>query len=240
MTLFLIILSTIFTGLVSFIGLALIVAKVKSINFTSYLLSLAVGSLIGSAILHLLPEAVKDGGSSIFPSIIFGILAFFILEKFLNWHHSREGRCDVHAFTYLNFVGDAVHNFIDGLVIAGAFLISPNLGLTTLLAIIIHEIPHEFGNFAISVHGGLKPLRALWLNSFTAIFCVLGGIFGYFLLSDFEYLKPYLISFTAGGFLYVALSDLIPGLHQTRKGRESLVQVALILTGIFIMWFLPE
>lgn len=214
--------------------------KKKLEKISLVLVSFAVGALIGDTFIHLLPETFEKFNASLFSSflIISGILIFFILEKFLRWRHCHLSSCEKHAhhpIVTINLVGDVVHNFIDGLLIGASFIVSVPLGITTSLAILLHEIPSEIGNFGICIHKGVGYKKAVILNFLTALSAVVGTIcalwFGSF-FSDFAF---YLIPITAGGFIYVFGSDLIPELHNELEVKTSVIQFFLIAAGVFVM-----
>jgi len=147
----------------------------------TYLISLSIGGLMGGAFLHLVPEAVeKFENGYAFLAILAGFFLFLIVEKIIHWRHCHDGHCSVHTFAYMNLIGDSIHNFIDGLIIAGTFLINAGLGITSAIAIILHEIPQEIGDFGVLIYGGMKKKRALMMNFLTALFSVAGGIIGFY------------------------------------------------------------
>lgn len=200
-----------------------------------WLVSYAVGTLLGAALLGLAPEALESlPPTSAFATLLAGILTFFVLEKLLLWRHCHDtGDCHVHRSTAsLVIVGDALHTMVDGAVIAAAVLVSVPLGITTALAIIAHEIPQEAGDFAILLSAGYSRTRALVLNVTSA----LGGLVGAsaMLLSGAEAprLVPYVVAFAAGNFLYIAMADLIPTLHRGEVDRSAVRQVVLIGLGV--------
>lgn len=204
-----------------------------------WLISFAAGGLLGDALLHLLPEIAEHYGglpTRAVGTVLGGILAFFVLERVLHWHHAHIPTEDVtHPVAVTNLVGDALHNFVDGAVMAGAFLASPKLGLATAVAVALHEIPQELGDFAILVHAGLKPRRALALNALTALAALAGAGAALVLAGAFEGLEPVLLAFTAGGFLYIACTDLIPDLHKEADARRSLLQMLGLAAGLAVM-----
>jgi len=232
----LIILSSFFISLISFAGV--ISLAVKDDVLDKVLLSLvgfAAGALIGGAFLHLLPETVqRSTNMNVFLSLSFGFFIFFLLEK-LVWRHCHKGRCEIHTFAYMNLIGDGVHNFIDGLVIAASFLSSIELGIVTSMAVAFHEVPQEIGDFGVLVYGGIKKSKALILNFATAITAVIGGIVGYYLSSYIGGSMVYLLPFTAGGFIYIAASDLIPELRKEVNPRKSIVSFGIFLLGFAFM-----
>lgn len=235
----LILISISLVSLVSLIGaLILFMEKILSGVLTA-LVGLATGGLLGGAFLHLLPDALSQNPSAdIFIYVIIGILAFFSLEKFLCWHHCHKERCDVHMFTYMSLVGDAVHNFIDGMIIAVSYGSSISLGIASTIAIIFHEIPQEMGDFGVLIYGGTKRMRALFYNFLTALTAFAGGVASYTLSFSVENHVTFIVPFAAGGFIYVATSDLIPELHKERRLTYSSVQMVLTLIGVLIMWLL--
>lgn len=238
-TLVLILTSISLVSLVSLIGvLILFLEKILSGVLTA-LLGLATGGLLGGAFIHLLPDALSQNPSTdIFIYVIVGILAFFSLEKFLCWHHCHKEKCDVHTFTYMSLVGDAVHNFIDGMIIAVSYGSSISLGIASTVAIIFHEIPQEMGDFGVLIYGGMKRTRALSYNFLSALTAIAGGLVSYALSFSVETLATFLVPFAAGGFIYIATSDLIPEQHKERRITYSLVQITLTIIGILVMWSL--
>jgi len=237
---FWIILSTFFISAISFIGALTLFLKERILNkILPSLVAFSAGALIGSAFLHLIPEALNEAGIGenavfkIFLYLIFGFCIFFVLEQFIGWHHHHDTRHpEIASFSYLILISDGLHNFIDGVVIAGSFLAGFPIGLATSLAIIFHEIPKEIGNFGILIYGGFKKSRALFLNFVSALAAILGGLIGYFLLGKIGGGILFLLPFTAGSFIYIAASDLIPQIKQEGK---SAVNFLTFLTGIIIM-----
>ena len=163
------------------------------------------------------------------------ILLFFI-ERILHWRHCHKENCPIHTFAYTNLIGDGVHNFIDGLIIAAAYLINISLGITTTIAIILHEIPKEVGDFGVLVYAGFKKKKALFYNFLSALTAILGAILGYLISGGFNI--TILLPFAAGGFIYIAATDLIPELHKRVKVSESIFQLIFILIGLILMWSL--
>jgi zinc and cadmium transporter len=158
------------------------------------------------------------------------------MERLFYWRHCHEGKCDIHAFTYLNLFGDALHNFIDGLVLAASFIISVPLGIATSLAVASHEIPQEIGDFGVLLYGGFSKYRALAYNLISALTAVLGGITGYFLSAAVSGLAPMLLPITAGGFIYIAASDLVPELHKEKNNYKANLAFLLFILGVLFMW----
>lgn len=200
----------------------------------------ASGTLLGGAFINLLPEALApDMGldiTTIFYLVVSGIVVFFTMEKFLHWRHCHEENCEVHTFAYTNLVGDGMHNFIDGMIIAAAFVARPDLtlGLTTTLAVVFHEIPQEIGDFGVLIYGGLSKRKALMYNFIVALTAVLGAVITYF-VAPLRDNYALLIPFAAGGFIYIAATDLMPELHKKSQAGESIIQLFSILLGLGLM-----
>jgi len=227
-------------SLMSIMGIIFIGLNERLLSrITTILVGFASGTLLGGAFLHLLPEALSSNidALTVFLYTIAGIIVFFALEKFFYWRHCHEKGCPTHTFVYLNIIGDGIHNFIDGMVIAAAFLTSFDLGLSVTLAVISHEIPQEIGDFGILVYGGLNRKKALVFNFISAATAILGALITY-LLAYLQTLEILLVPFAAGGFIYIAATDLIPELHKKTSAGESLVQLVLILLGVGLMSFL--
>jgi len=231
-TLIWIILSTIIISLISFSGiLALLIKRNLLDKILLLLVALSAGALLGVAFLHLIPESVELV-SSPFILIILGFAIFFIIEKVLHWQHCHEGKCEVHSFAYMNLVGGFFHNFIDGLIIAGSFIISIPLGISTSIAIAVHEVPQEIGNFGVLIYGGFKKSKALLLNFSITLAKVLGGVIG-FIIAYENISINFIIPIAAGGFIYIAASDLIPEL----KGKpQAFLHFLIFVLGVLIMW----
>jgi len=235
-TLLWILLVTLIDGLVSFVGVFTLALKDKTLKKILFILvAFSAGAMIGGSLLHLLAESFEaldvDSAMLIF---ITGFSLFFVIERFLHWHHCHaDGKCDVHAYSYLVLFGDGIHNFIDGLVIAAAFITDINLGLVTSFVIIGHEIPQEIGDFAVLLHGGMKKRKALLYNFISQLTAVLGGLVGFIWMND--QLRAFMLPFAAGGFMYIAASDLIPELHKEPKLSKSTVAFAFFIAGILFM-----
>ncbi len=235
------IIATATISLLSLVGVLTFFLKKKLVSkITIFLVAFSTGALIGGAFLHLLPEAVEiSDGLNPFLYLILGISIFFILERYLKWHHChQDGDCVVHTYTYMSLIGDGVHNFIDGVIIVAAFAISPETGVATVIAVAAHEIPQELGDFGILIHGGFSRTRALMWNFISSITAVLGAVVGYFLISSFNEITAFLLPFAAGGFVYIAMSDLIPELHKEPKLSKSIFSFALFTVGILFMLFI--
>ena len=235
-----IIITTLTISLIAFIGVFALMMKEQLLNkILIILVSLSAGALIGGAFIHLLPESVeKSGGTDIFIVVLVGFVLFFIIEKVLHWRHCHKGDCDVHTFHYMNLIGDSVHNFIDGLIIAASYTLSIPLGFTTTIAIAAHELPQEIGDFAVLVYGGFEKKRAIILNFAIALTVVLGGIVGYFLSKSVEQAAIYLLPFAAGGFIYIAATDLVPEIKKELNIKKSMATILVFICGILIMWII--
>jgi zinc and cadmium transporter len=233
------IISVIVVSLISLIGILAIFLRRDTKKITFLLVSFAVGGLFGDAFIHLLPESFKKIESTLAISllVLLGIFIFFILEKFLRWRHRHfsESESNIHPMVTMNLVGDAVHNLIDGMVIGASYMVSIPLGLTTTLAIVLHEIPQEMGDFGILVHGGLSVKKALMFNFLSALTAVVGTILSLVIGPHVQGYTVALVPITAGGFIYIAGTDLLPELQRDVKVSRSLLQFTLILLGIGIM-----
>jgi zinc and cadmium transporter len=229
-----------------------------------FMVAFATGALLAAALLGLLPEAIElagpDNYGKVGLSLLGGIALFFVLEKLVLWRHCHEDHCEthspepVHAHSHghshghdrghdahqrapgvMIIIGDTMHNALDGVLIAAAFLIDVNLGIMTGLAVLAHEVPSEVGNFAIMLHSGMSRARAFAWNLFSALGSVLGGLLGYLALSRVEPALPYALGVSAASLLYVAVADLIPGLHRRVGTRDSVLQVILIAAGVALV-----
>jgi len=206
-------------------------------KITMFLVSLSAGALIGGAFLHLLPEASeKMEPEKLFFVVLSAFVLFFLIEKLFHWRHCHKENCEIHTFGYMNLVGDSIHNFIDGLVIASVFLVDFKLGIITTLAIALHEIPQEIGDFGVLIHAGFNKVKALILNYIVASTVILGGIVGYFASFYIHGIVSYLLPIAAGGFIYIAASDLMPEIRKESDIRKSIISFGIFLLGIIIMF----
>jgi len=232
--------SVIVISLISLIGafsLSFGAEKIKKVSL--FFVSFAAGGLFGDAIIHLLPETFEKLGFGLMPSllVISGLLIFFCLERFLRWRHCHDLNCQEHGHTVAKMVllGDAAHNLIDGMIIAASFMTSLPLGLATTIAVICHEIPNEMGEFGILIHSGFTVKKALLFNFLSALIAVFGALVVLIIGAKVSNLSLLLLPITAGGFLYIAGSDLLPELHHEVKLSFSVWQIILMALGIAIM-----
>ncbi len=231
--------SVFLVSLVSFIGvLALAIEKKKLQKILIYLISFSAGALFGDAFIHILPEVVKKNGFglNISFSLLLGILIFFVLEKIVHhqhYHLKREHK-HIRSFAYVNLFGGGLHNFIDGVIIAVSYIANAQIGIATTLAVILHEIPHELGDFGVLVHGGFTRTKALLINFLSALVAVLGCILALWLNNAAGKIAFFLLPLAAGGFIYIAGSDLIPELHK-EAGKSPLLQTLFFVLGIAVM-----
>ena len=239
MVLIQILLATFIISLIAFVGVLTFVLKEKWLNkVLLVLVALSSGALLGGAFLHLLPEAIAEVGAGldVFLYLLLGFCLFFVLEQFLHWQHQHNTTTHVvKPFTYLILVSDGVHNFIDGLVIAASFIAGYPVGIATTVAVALHEIPQELGDFGVLVYGGFSKSRALTFNYISAITAMVGGVIGYFAASLMQSSVVYLLPFAAGNFIYIAAADLIPEIKHAVGIRRSIVHFCVFLAGIGIM-----
>ena len=235
-------LATILVSAVSVLGVILVFSKKNLIHkYLIYFVSLSAGTLIGGAFLHLLPEANElFQEENYFLYVIAAFIVFFVVEKFLHWHHCHNEDCSEHTFGYMSLVGDALHNFIDGTLIAAAFITSVEVGIATTLAIALHELPQEIGDLSVLIHAGFSKKKALLLNFGIALTALAGAVFGYVFSTNSGEFTRYLIPFAAGGFLYVAMSDLVPEIKKETDIWVSLKSLFFMLLGIALMYFLGQ
>lgn len=241
--LFWIIVSTFIISLIAWVGCLTLFVKEELMNrVLLVLVALSAGGLMGGAFLHLLPEAISEVGASssatlnLFSYLIVGFCTFFVMEQFIEWYHEHYGIHRKKPIIYLILISDLVHNFIDGLVIAGSFIIGISVGLATTLAIALHEIPQEIGDFGVLVYGGFERKRALIWNYASAVTAILGGIAGYYLSTIISGAAVILLPFAAGNFIYIAASDLIPEIKHGVGIRRNLVHFFTFVTGILLMF----
>jgi len=230
-------------SLASLIGVFTISINHKRLeHFLEAMVAFAIGALLGDVFIHLLPELSENGLSlDMSLMILIGILAFFVLEKFIRWHHCHHvdhgSVCETPSFGYVALAGDAMHNFIDGLILAGAFIASPAVGVATAIAILLHEVPQEIADFGVLLKSGFTQKKALLFNFLISLTAFLGAGFALVISSTAEF-TPYLIAFTIGGFLYLAGTDLLPELHKKFSKKDGFIQFICIVIGIVIMFVL--
>lgn len=227
-------------SLISFVGLFTFLLRDEALEKTLlFLVSFSAGALFGDAFIHLLPEAAAESGFTlgISLSLLSGIAVFFILEKFIHWRHCHIPTSEhhPHPVAFMNLVGDGMHNFIDGLVIGASYMASIPVGIATTLAVILHEIPQEIGDFGVLLHAGYSKKKALFFNFLSALTAVFGVLAAIFIGEYIKGITSFLIPFAAGGFIYIAGSDLIPELHKETEPRKSLVQLIAFAAGIAVM-----
>ncbi len=237
-TLIWILTSTVLVSLIAFVGILTLLLKKRLFEKVLLaLVALSAGALMGGAFLHLMPEAVeKFDAYNVFFYVLVGFVLFFLIEKVLHWRHCHREKCEVHTFAYMNLFGECVHNFVDGLIIAASFVVDIKLGLVTTLAVMLHEVPQELGDFGVLVYGGFKKVKALLLNFLVALTAILGGIFGYFLSGYVESSVMFLLPFAAGGFIYIAASDLVPEIRKETDLKKSSYIFGIFIVGILIMY----
>ena len=232
-----ILLSLIIISALSFTGvLALAFNKNLLRKVLTTLTSFAAGALLAVAFFHLMPEAFQILGEKVFTTVLLGLIVFFILERIIHWHHCHDENCEFHAEHYLNLIGDGFHNFLDGGIIAAAYLVNIQAGIAATIAIAAHEIPQEIGDFAILVHGGFSEKKALLFNFLTACTAILGGLMTVYLSQLFNSLAPILISISAGGFIYIATADLLPTIAKERNRKRMLLHSLSFFIGIIILF----
>jgi len=231
-------------------SLFLIVPEKIRAHLVPHLVSFAIGALLGAAFLALLPHAMENSRDIdvhvITMTVLFGVLGFFLLEKTVLWRHCHSAECEAHvpdhippqnhAAGSLILIGDALHNFVDGVLIAAAFLTDIHLGIVTAVAVAAHEIPQEVGDFVVLLHSGFSRKKALVYNLLSSLTTIIGGILAYFSLSGVEGILPYVLAIAAASFIYIAVADLIPGLHKQVRPVETLQQLVLIFSGVFVIY----
>ncbi len=234
--------SVVLVSLFSLVGIVLLLLKERILSYVVILLvSFSSGSLFGDAFIHLLPETVAEHGFTVWVSIFIlcGIAGSFVVEKIIHWRHVHyPEQAEMEAFAYMNLLGDAVHNLLDGVVIAAAYAVDIRVGVATTIAILFHEIPQEMGDFGVLIQGGVSRKRALFFNFVTALTALAGAVVTILLINLVDQVIVFLIPFSAGTFIYIAGSDLIPQLHKEKAVRNSLLQLLFFSLGIAIMVFL--
>lgn len=236
-------LSTFVISLLSLLSVAsLLLLKKQLHKIITLLLALAAGTLMADAFFHLLPESIDVLGAELSLQITFlAFLGFFLIERLLGWHHCHKDHCEVHSIAYMNLIGDSVHNFIDGMIIAASFAVSWEVGVGASLAIALHELPQELGDFGVLLHAGLSKKQAVLFNFFVSLFAILGVLLSQWLFNLNEFAIHYLLAIAGGGFLYIATADLLPEIRaekSLRKLLKSLLFVAIGIATIYLLKFL--
>lgn len=240
------IIGVVFVSLLSLLGALTLAIKEEVLErILIFFVSFSTGALFGDVFIHILPEITSKSPFTITMAIyfLFGILASFILEKVLFWnHHSHTDDCHerkhshVQSFTYMILFADGIHNFIDGLVIGAGFIAGLPIGIATTIAVVIHEIPHEIGDFAVLLHGGLNRRKALFLNFLSAVTAIAGTVIALLVQDYIRGAELFLLCFAAANFIYIAGSNLIPELHRHSDVKRDLIQIATFIAGILIMF----
>lgn len=233
--------SVIAVGLVSLVGVFVLSLEEKFLKkYIFFFISLAVGALMGDAFIHLIPESIEvfQAPGVVGILVIAGIIGFLILEKYIHWHHHGEDESKPHAVGKLVLFSDGVHNVTDGVAIGVSFLISVPLGIATTIAVILHEIPQEIGDFSVLLHSGYTRSRALWFNFLSALTAILGLFIAWILGQAGQGFMAWILPVTAGGFIYIAIADLIPELHKTKELKHSFLQIIGLLIGVLAMFLL--
>ena len=240
------IITALFIGSIGSVGIAsllLLLPDHKLLKLSELLVSLAGGTLLGAAFLGMLPKAVSQVDSVlVFKFVLGGILLFFIIEKFILWRacHNKDCKRHQNASAPLILIGDAFHNFIDGIIIVSAFYISVEFGITVSISVFAHEIPQEIADFGVLLKNGFSRKRAIVFNMLSGATALLGGLLSYFILDTAKNLIPYVLAFSASSFIYIALADLVPQMHQTIKINKSMVQILFIFIGVLIIYLIKS
>lgn len=238
-----VIVANILISVISFSGVFTLATKTfQTKKYIALFVSFAAGTLLASAFLTVLVEALEHASiENVLLLTLIGMIFSFFLERFFVWHHHHhEDTHNIHPSAWLVIIGDGIHNFIDGMVIAATFVASPAIGWATTLAIAAHEIPQEIADFSILRHSGISTKKALWINFFSALTAVLGGIVGFYFITTFKELLPLALGFTAGIFIYVASADLIPSLHEEHHNENIFKQVVPFILGIALIYTLSQ
>ncbi len=234
------ILSVLAVSAIAFVGIFVLVVRENLLRrVVPVLVGFAVGALLGDALFHIIPELAEDGGITVAISWIMAlaIIGFFVLEKFIHMHHRLEAPAHGHIkpIVLTNLLGDGIHNFVDGAIIAGAYLANVSLGLATTAAVVLHEIPQEMGDLGVLVHAGLTPKRALVYNFATALTAVAGAVLTLLLADAVGGVTRSMLALSAGAFIYIAGADLIPELHRATDLRASILQFLAVVAGFAVM-----
>lgn len=240
-----IILATVLVSLISLVGILVIFKKENKKSFLKALISLAAGALLTVAFLNMLPEAIEAeiyDVHEIFLVVLISIVFFFLLERVFHWHHCH---CETHGkpegrskknMAVINLVGDGIHNFVDGALIASSFLLDVNAGMLVTLAVILHEIPQEISDFGVLLYAGLSKAKAILYNLLTASIAIIGAIVFYYFGNTLENIIPLVIAFAAGNFIYLSTADLIPELHHGENKKNIVSHSAWLVVGVILMY----
>lgn len=247
MILLYIIIATVAVSLISLLGVLLFFKKENNMEIIRSLVSLAAGSMLAVSFLDLLPEALEESNTE--PHYILGvtllsILLFFVFERILHWHHCHD---EFHHelqhkkhFAYLNLTGDAIHNLIDGALIAGAFMLNTEAGIMVALAVVLHEIPQEISDFGVLLYAGLTRTKAILFNLYVGIVAVIGAVLFYFFGSMFETAIPFMAAIAAGNFIYLATADIMPELYHEKKRINIVLHTAWLIVGVIVIYFVGQ
>lgn len=232
------VIATLLISLISLMGIFVLgIGKDRLEKVLFFFISFSTGSLMGGAFFHLLPESLEQSEPlSTFKIVLVGFIMFYILERILRWHHCHEEDCDTHGtIGYQNLLGDALHNILDGLIIVSAFAASVPLGISVTLSVALHEIPQEISDYGVLLYSGFSKSKAVLYNVLSALMAVVSAIVGYFLIEKIDALQAFLLPLAAGGFIYIAASDLIPELHKERSLRKSILAFVFFLAALGMM-----
>jgi zinc and cadmium transporter len=229
-------------GAVTAAAILLILPSKWSERFVPVLVSYAIGTLLGAALLGMIPHAlIHLPAHTVMISVLSGLIAFYVLESFMLWRHCHEKDCQFHYATgSLILIGDAFHNFVDGILIASAFMVSTSVGITASLAVIAHEIPQEAGDFSILLHSGYNRSKAFFYNSLSSSTTMIGALLGYFTMTAIRQITPYILCVSAASFLYIALADLIPNRRQKSNLYGVAIELTLIAAGVLTIWLFHQ
>ena len=241
-----ILLATIFVSLISLVGILVIFKKDNKKSFLKALISVAAGALLSVSLLDMLPEAIEAeiyDVHQIMMVVLVSIVFFFLLERVFHWHHchcedhGKPNTKDKKNLALINLVGDGIHNFVDGALIASAFLIHFHAGLMVTLAVVLHEIPQEISDFGVLLYAGLSKAKAIFYNLVTALIAVLGALLFYYFGSTLQNIIPLVLAFAAGNFIYLATADLIPELHHGENKKNIISHSIWLVVGVLLMYF---
>lgn len=233
-----IIIATILDSLTALVGILTIWLNQKLFKkLLIMLVAFSTGALLSGAFFHLIPEALDNlTPTATFTYVLAGFILFFLIERFLHWHHCHDGKCDVHPVRYLILFGDGIHNLIDGIIIGTSFMVSVPFGIITTFLVIGHEVPQELGNFGILVYSGWSKTKSLFYNLLAQMTCIIGGILSYLLSNTIGGIVPFILPFAAGGFIYIAASDLVPELHKEPHLKKAIISFSFFILGIVFMF----